>query len=122
MVLDPSLLSLLVELELSIERDAISDQRDILRVDSTSSTESIGSSSKVLVGAKDDRVDMMGDVGIGIFSQGGSDQTIGLFSLGLRRGRRMVVRQRRVDNERLDSESFFSGTVDSIVSYEACFC
>jgi hypothetical protein len=92
LILDPGLLCFIIMLELSVERDAVPDQGDIFRVDVASFTQSIRSSSKVLVGSEDDRVDVMGDVGIGIFAQSGSYQTVSLLPLGLRGSRRVVVR------------------------------
>lgn len=83
MVLDSGLLCFIVMLELGVERDTVPDQGDILRVDFASFTQSICSSSKVLVGPKDDRVNVMGDMGIGIFAQSGVDQAVSLLPLGL---------------------------------------
>jgi hypothetical protein len=83
MILDSGLLCFIVMLELGVERDTVPDQGDILRVDFTSFTQSICSSSKVLVGPKDDRVNVMGDMGIGIFAQSGVDQAVSLLPLGL---------------------------------------
>lgn len=106
MVLDSGLLCFIVMLELGVERDTVPDQGDVFRIDIACFTQSIRSSSKVLVGPKDNRVDVMGDMGVGIFAQSGVDQAISLLPLGLRGGRGMVVRQRRMYDQSLDGQSF----------------
>lgn len=83
MVLDPGLLCFVVMLELGEERDTVPDQGDVFRIDIASFTQSICSSSKVLIGPKDDRVNVMGDMGVGIFAQSGVDQAVSLLPLGL---------------------------------------
>lgn len=94
----------LVFAQLGEKADGVSDQRHIIRVQFTSSAKCNSGPPKVLGRAAHDRFDMVNDVRVRVLAQGSRNGRFCFFSPWLRGGRRVVVGQRRVNNEGLDGE------------------